>query len=78
MRTTLELDDNVYESARKLAFEQRKSLGKVISELASKGLRQSDAPLQKRRLGFWEGKGRIADDFNETPPDIANAIEADL
>lgn len=78
MRTTLELDDNVYESARKLAFEQRKSLGKVISELASKGLGQSDAPPQKRRLGFWEGKGRIADDFNETPPDIANAIEAEL
>ena len=31
MRTTLELDDRLYEVARRRAFEERRSLGDIIS-----------------------------------------------
>jgi hypothetical protein len=78
MRTTLVLDDRVYESARKLAFDQRRSLGEIVSELAAKGLRSADSEPHKRRLGFWEGQGRIDDDFNDTPTEVLDALDADL
>lgn len=38
MRTTLQLDDDVYEVARSLAAAERRSLGEVISRLARQGL----------------------------------------
>jgi hypothetical protein len=38
MRTTLDLDDDVVRAARELASAQRTSLGKVVSELARRGL----------------------------------------
>ncbi len=38
MRTTLDLDDDVVLAARELATAQRTSLGKVVSELARRGL----------------------------------------
>jgi hypothetical protein len=78
MRTTLVLDDRVYESARKLAFDQRRSLGEIVSELAAKGLRSAEFELPKRRLGFWEGQGQMAEDFNDTPTEVLDALDADL
>lgn len=78
MRTTLVLDDRVYEIARKLAFDQRRSLGEVVSELAEKGLRYAEAEPAKRRLGFWAGQGRMSDDFNDTPTEVLKSLEADL
>lgn len=39
MRTTLELDDDVVAAARALAGAEGRSLGRVISELARRGLR---------------------------------------
>lgn len=39
MRTTLTLDDDIFQAARSLAAAQGKSLGQVVSELARKGLR---------------------------------------
>ncbi|MFM2423526.1 MAG: hypothetical protein RL291_2056, partial [Pseudomonadota bacterium] len=38
MRTTLDIDDDVLEAAKDLARSEGKSMGKVLSDLASKGL----------------------------------------
>ena len=38
MRTTLDIDDDVLQAARELAKRQRGTLGKLLSELARKGL----------------------------------------
>jgi hypothetical protein len=32
----------------------------------------------KRRLGFWEGLGSMADDFNDTPQEVLDSLEANL
>jgi len=39
MRTTLQIDDDVLQAARSLALAEHKTVGKVLSELAKKGLR---------------------------------------
>ena len=44
MRTTLQLDDDILDAARFLARSERKSLGRVISDLVRDGLR---APAQE-------------------------------
>ena len=38
MRTTLQIDDDVYEVARSLAAAERRSLGEILSRLARQGL----------------------------------------
>jgi hypothetical protein len=38
VRTTISLDEDIVQAARALAAAQRRSLGKVISDLARKGL----------------------------------------
>ena len=38
MRTTLDVDDDVLSSAKEIAQRQRKTAGKVLSELARAGL----------------------------------------
>ena len=72
MRTTLTLDDDVYETARKMAFEQRRPLGAVVSDLARTG---AAAAPRKVNFGFARGRGWIADDFDETPQEWLDAIE---
>lgn len=47
MRTTLTLDDDVFESARTLARATGRQLGKVVSDLARRGLK-ARAPLEER------------------------------
>ena len=42
MRTTLQLDEDVYEVARCLAAAERRSLGEVISRLVRQGLAPRD------------------------------------
>ncbi|TAG11178.1 MAG: CopG family transcriptional regulator [Verrucomicrobia bacterium] len=62
MRTTLNLDDDVLETAKRLAARDRKPLGMVISSL----LRQAVEPAiqaQKKRNGipfspYLKGRGR--------------------
>ena len=39
MRTTLQIDDDVYRAARSLAEAQGRAIGRVLSDLARKGLR---------------------------------------
>lgn len=41
MRTTLHLDDDIYETARALAEAERTTVGRVVSRLARKGLKPS-------------------------------------
>jgi hypothetical protein len=42
VRTTLELDDDVLQAARAMAAAESRSLGRVISELARRGLLPPD------------------------------------
>lgn len=80
MRTTLVLDDGVYDSARRRAFEQRRSLGSVISELAQKGLEAERNGQGARgvRFGAYAGEVWIADAFDETPQAWLDAMEAPI
>jgi len=44
MRTTLDLDDDVLQAARELAVVRNSTAGKVLSELARKGLQRARTP----------------------------------
>ena len=48
MRTTVDLDEDVLRVAKDLARERSQSLGRVLSELARKGLRPAEPPLEFR------------------------------
>jgi hypothetical protein len=52
MRTTVTLDVDVYEAAQHLSRTTGKRLGKVLSELARRGLAQPAAPPRKGRRRF--------------------------
>jgi hypothetical protein len=78
MRTTLALDDDVYEAARKIAFEQRRALGAVVSDFLRRGLEAGVGELTERPLGFWHLQVQMSDDFNDTPDEVLAAVEADL
>jgi hypothetical protein len=78
MRTTLTLDDQVYEAARKIAFDERRALSEVISDLAARGLEAKNHSMPRRQLGFWAGQVWMADDFNDTPQEWLDSIESDL
>jgi hypothetical protein len=45
MRTTLDIDDDVLQAARELAKRRRGTVGKLLSELARKGLTASPPDL---------------------------------
>jgi hypothetical protein len=48
MRTTLDLDEDILRAAKDLAEERRQSLGRVLSDLARKGLQPSAQRLDVR------------------------------
>jgi len=48
MRTTVTLDDDIYEAAMSLARSSGKRLGKVLSEMAREALRR---PAPRKRKG---------------------------
>jgi hypothetical protein len=50
MRTTLEIDDDVLQAARRLAAAKGRSIGKALSDLARRGL--AHRSRSKRHLGF--------------------------
>src|SRR6266516_2973135 len=53
MRTTLEIDDDILGAAKELARREKKTAGKVISELARSGIQtHRGKPIQKIRNGF--------------------------
>ena len=52
MRTTVTLDDDVYEAAAHLSRASGKRLGKVLSRLARRGLERVEAPVSGRSRRF--------------------------
>lgn len=50
MRTTITLDNDVFEAARALAASSGHKLGQVISELARRGLRAKAVPTARHGL----------------------------
>jgi hypothetical protein len=56
VRTTLELDDDVIEAARKIARERRVTLGEVISELARQSLDNDEPPKMRNGVLLFAPK----------------------
>ncbi len=54
MRTTITLDDDIIETAGYLAKQDQTSLGKVISDLARKGLQEHKAIQLKNDFPVFE------------------------
>lgn len=54
MRTTVTLDQDVYEAAMHLSRASGKRLGKVLSELARRGIKQQPPAPKKRKRGEWK------------------------
>ena len=52
MRTTVTLDDDVYEAAVHLSRTSGERLGKVLSLLARRGLKPSDTPTRRAKSRF--------------------------
>lgn len=62
MRTTLEIDDDVIQAARGIARLKNVGLGRVVSELARRGLTPDSAPRVESEKGIpvWKhGPGAI-------------------
>jgi len=53
MRTTLDIEDDVLSAAKALARREKKSAGKVISELARKGLLGGAGPAAKEPKAIY-------------------------
>ena len=70
MRTTLELDDRLYEVVRQRASEERRSIGEIVSELALRGLESEREAAPMRTLGRYAGLIQVATDFDENPADV--------
>jgi len=78
MRTTVSIDDAVYEQARRIAFESRRTLGDVINELLAEGLKLVAPSPERRLLGQLRGTIRISEDFDETPGEVLEALDSPL
>ena len=78
MRTTVSLDDEIYDEARRIAFESRRTLGEVINELLAAGLKQVARPPARRQLGQLRGTITIADDFDDTPAEVLESLDDPL
>jgi hypothetical protein len=48
MRTTVDLDEDILRTAKELARESEQSLGRVLSDLARRGLKPSGRPSETR------------------------------
>jgi len=72
MRTTLSIDEDVLQAARALAAAQRRSLGRVISDLARRGL----AP-RADRIGCEDGFPVFRVD-SDAPPITSDMVGAAL
>lgn len=74
MRTTIKLDDDVFQAARSLAKQQNRTLGTVVSELARRGLRP--------RIGAAERGGfpivELPKDAKPVTPEMVAAAMEDL
>jgi hypothetical protein len=81
MRTTLDLDDRLHAAVRRIAFEERRSLGDVVSDLALRGLAvgpEGQSRALRRPLDVFAGLIHVADDFNTTPAEVESSLEQPL
>lgn len=78
MRTTVSIDDEIYERASRIALESDCTFDEVVNELLAAGLEQRLATATGRELGRLQGSIRVAADFDATPDDLIEAFEADL
>jgi hypothetical protein len=47
MRTTLDIDDDVLQAAKELGRREHKTAGRILSDLARRGLTQEENPYAK-------------------------------
>ena len=73
MRTTVTLDEDVYEAARAMCEASGKTLGQVLSQLARRGLRPRAGYSTKQGLPVF----RVQDDAPVIPSTRARQIEAE-
>ena len=66
MRTTLHIDDDVFEAARHLAAAERISVGRVLSRLARRGLR----PAASRQVDRGFPVFKVATDAKPITPEM--------
>ena len=63
MRTTLDIDEDVLQAAKELAMMRKSTAGKILSELARKGLQPRDDQPEVRNgvplLPPREGEGPV-------------------
>lgn len=73
MRTTVRIDDDVYRAAASLAAERKSTVGKVLSELARRGL----APPAKVRERGGFPVFDVPEDAPPITPEMVREAEAD-
>jgi len=73
MRTTVSLDDDVFEAAQALAASSGKKLGKVLSALARRGLRVQATTAHKSGLPVF----RVPPNAPVIPSNRARKLLAD-
>ena len=73
MRTTVTLDDDVFEAVQSLARASGKNLGKVLSQVARRGLTASAKATKRSGLPVF----RVAEDAGVIPSTRASEILAD-
>jgi hypothetical protein len=56
MRTTLEIDDDLVESARQLAHQRHATIGEVVSELMRQALEPKEAPRMRNGVPLFTPK----------------------
>ncbi len=73
MRTTVSLDDDVFEAAQALAASSGKRLGDVLSQLARRGLRSERTAARKNGLPIFN----VPADARVIPTSRAQKLLAD-
>ena len=73
MRTTVTVDDDVFEAVKALATSSGKNLGKVLSQLARRGLSAEVQSKRKNNLPVFE----VARDAPIIPSTRAQKLLAD-
>ena len=71
MRTTVSIDDDIFNTARYIAKQRKTSIGKVLSELARKGLKKP--PELSQRNGF--PVFQVPDDAMPITPEHVRQLE---
>lgn len=72
MRTTLQIDDDVYEVVRSLAAAEGRSLGEIVSRLARQGLAPRAHVRERNGFPVFEVK---SGEHPITPDTVKSALE---